>query len=83
MCIVICVMIGLGAALNVAGQALDYEGKYHPSKAKADELVKMKKASLWCINLSYLMGGVALLLILCCLCCRDVAFGKGGKDDYE
>ena len=83
MCIIICLMIGMGAALNIVGQALASEGTYPPSKPRKDEMERMAKASLWCINLSYLMGAIALLLILCCLCCRDVSFGKSGKDDYD
>jgi len=84
MCIVICVMIGLGGALNIVGQALAYEKLYPPKTPGKQEMERMAKASLWCVNLSYLMGAVALLLILCCLCCRDVTFGKHGKDDdYE
>ena len=82
MCIVICVMIGLGAAINIVGQALAYEGKYPPSKPGPNEMQRMAKASEWCINLSYLMGAISLLLILCCLCCNGVSFGKATKDEY-
>lgn len=86
MCIAICVMIVVGAALNICGQALDQELKI-AQQAKVPNVKKMEeltRGSMWCINLSYLMGAVSLLLILCCLCCRDVDFGgKGSKDDYE
>lgn len=83
MCIVICVMIGLGAALFIVGQALDVESKkVLDTKAKPEEKERMQAAAKWCVNLSYLMGSVALLLTLCCMCCRDVSFGKG-KDDYD
>ena len=86
MCMVICVMIGLGAVLNIVGQALDQElvikTKGQPPSTPKE--MRLLRGSQWCINLSYLMGAVALLLILCCLCCRDVDFGHGEKhDDYE
>lgn len=86
MCISICVMICLGAALYVTAQALQ-------SRLNMDEAAvtkhkgrkaEMKSAIRWCTELAYLMGAVALLLILCCLCCRDVEFGgRHIKDDYD
>ena len=86
MCISICILIVLGAVLYIVAQALNtritYDGAdiaKHKGR-KAD----MIKAIMWCTQLSYLMGAVALLLILCCLCCRDVEFGSHHeKDDYE
>lgn len=83
MCISICVMICLGAALYVTAQALISRAGAHPSDKK-DRDTDMLRAAKWCEQLAYLMGAVALLLILCCLCCRDVEFGgRHAKDDYD
>jgi hypothetical protein len=86
MCISICVMICLGAALYVTAQAIQTRLDADPTdvakhKGRKDE---MRRAIRWCTQLAYLMGAVALLLILCCLCCRDVEFGgRHIKDDYD
>lgn len=86
MCISICVMICLGAALYVTAQALISRVGGDPTdvaKHKGRE-ADMLRAAKWCEQLAYLMGAVALLLILCCLCCRDVEFGgRHIKDDYD
>ena len=86
MCIAICVMISLGAALYITAQALQSRLTYDEADVikhkgrKAD----MKRAIMWCTQLAYLMGAVALLLILSCMCCRDVEFGSHhAKDDYD
>lgn len=83
MCISICVMICLGAALYVTAQALISRARAHHSDKK-DRDTDMHRAAVWCEQLAYLMGAVSLLLILCCLCCRDVDFGgRHIKDDYD
>lgn len=83
MCISICVMICLGAVLYVTAQALESRMIAHPSDKK-DRDTDMRRAAVWCTQLAYLMGAVSLLLILCCLCCRDVDFGgRHIKDDYD
>lgn len=83
MCISICVMICLGAALYVTAQALESRSRADAPKDQK-RLADMRRAALWCTQLAYLMGAVALLLILCCLCCRDVEFGgRHIKDDYD
>lgn len=82
MCISICILIVLGAVLYIVAQALESRDMKHPGSKTHD--LAMRRAAIWCTQLSYLMGAVALLLILCCLCCRDVDFGSRHiKDDYE
>ena len=82
MCVFICILIVLGAVLYIVAQALEsYEEHHSPSKQQMDA---KRRGAIWCTQLAYLMGAVALLLILCCLCCRDVDFGSRHiKDDYE
>jgi hypothetical protein len=89
MCTCICVMIALGAALYIAGQALEQELKVG-KKWTIRQQEELARGSMWCINLSKLFGVVAFLLILCCQCCRGVDFeGAGGGmshhavSDYE
>jgi hypothetical protein len=90
MCIAICVMISVGAALYITAQALEsriihdetQKSKNPASDQRRDS--KMRRAAVWCTQLAYLMGAVALLLILSCMCCRDVEFGSHhAKDDYD
>jgi hypothetical protein len=89
MCICICVMIALGAALFVAGQALDTEIQITLPKnptMPSKELLAMQRSAGWCLNLAKLLGVVSFLLILCCLCCKDVAFngaGRSSRSGYE
>lgn len=80
MCMCICVMIALGAVLNVVGQGLDQDRVIREQKEAAAKTsltksdIRVMRAAAWCKNLSYLMGAVALLLILCCQCCQGVTF---------
>ena len=86
MCIAICVMISLGAALYITAQALESRIVHDLRSKKPDQHrdSEMRRAAVWCTQLAYLMGAVALLLILSCLCCRDVEFGsRHAKDDYD
>lgn len=89
-CMVVCVMIAVGGVLNIVGQALEQELKIKQDKnAKVpitqDQMDRLIRGSQWCLNLSYLIGAVTLLLILCCLCCKGVSFGgsSGSASDYE
>lgn len=86
MCISICIMICLGAALFVTAHALQTRLDADPTDVAKHKgrKAEMKSAIRWCTELAYLMGAVALLLILCCLCCRDVDFsGHHIKDEYD
>ena len=86
MCIAICIMICLGAALFITSQALKSRVAGDPDDVAKHKGRKMDmlRAAQWCEQLAYLMGAVALLLILCCLCCRDVEFGgQHIKDEYD
>ena len=88
MCMCICILIGLGAALYIASlglvmdQPVDTKKPLPPSGVEAK---RIQRAAVWCDGLAKLMGVVALLLILCCLCCKDVSFaGKSSsRSDYD
>lgn len=88
MCIAICVMISLGAALYITAQALESRSRHDETQTSKKPNLRrdseMARAAVWCTQLAYLMGAVALLLILSCLCCRDIEFGsRHAKDDYD
>lgn len=84
MCSAICVLIVVGAVLFVCAQGMQTKLGPDPDVKKApgaDETQRLAMGIMWCMNLSYLCGALAILLILCCLCCRDVEF-KGAKGAY-
>lgn len=87
MCIAICVLISVGAALFICGQAINSrlvgDDPNVKPVAKAGKAARMQRAVAWCMQLAQLMAVVAFLLILCCLCCKDVAFKGAGRSGYE
>lgn len=79
MCMSICVMIALGAAFFVCGQAMTTRLANNPDDKKppsASKRARLQRATMWCMELAKLMAVVSFLLILCCLCCKDVSFAS-------
>ena len=84
MCIAVCVLIAAGSALFIVAAGIQTKLAPNPDDKKppsAKERATLARTVAWCTQLSQLFGVVALLLILCCLCCQGVAFK--GKDSYD
>lgn len=67
--IAICILLCVGSALFICGQAIVSKLMAGAPKDKK-KAAEMRRGATWCINLSYLMAVLSFLLILACGCCR-------------